>query len=124
MFGLNGNGGKSNGAMGYAKQAVTGFAAGFAIDALVEALDVPWLNDVPRGNIGFLSPGGDTGNLSNIEMILYSVSLLLAGGGLYSLLTKKQLFGIPGDMFFFGSSLGAGTSVYESTGSTLLGIRK
>ena len=119
MFGLNGNG-KSNGAMGYAKQAVTGFAAGFAIDAIVEALDIPFLNDTSAGGFGPLAGGG---NISNIELIQNAIALLLSFGGLYALMTKQNILGIKGEHFFLGTGIGSGQGVYEAYGAKALGLR-
>ena len=120
----NGNGNGKNGSVSkYANSTITGLVAGFAIDALVEALNIPFLDDVPRSGVPFVSQNGDN-NLSNVELFLYGISLITAGGGLYSLLTKNQLAGIKPEMFFFGTGLGAGTAIYESNGAQWLGFRK
>ena len=100
----------------FAKEFGAGFGAGALLDAIVEVTKFPVLNDQ--------APVGGPGT-SNFELIGYTISIIGATAGAFSLLTGKdyQLAGVGKALFSSGLGSMLGINIYEHVLAEKLGIR-
>ena len=96
-------------------QLALGAGIGIVADAVVEITRFPVLNDT-----------GTFGNtkVSNFELFFYGISLAGIAAGIIDIGWGKGVLTFSKSMIFYLAGLIFGVSVYESTLSTMFGIRK
>ena len=98
-----------------ATNAISAGIAAAAIDALTEYARLPFLNDqAPIGGA----------NMSMAEILLYGAGAFLFTFGAFAAITKKNILGIGSDQIGTGVGTLMGTTIYEHSLATMLGIRK